>query len=154
MVKIILLSGRQNHRCYYCSLSMIYHDFTRPGLHPPNAMTKDHVIPKSYGGSGFDENMVIACYQCNGLRGNIHADVFYRLILAWYDRDPNFLYTWHHLDKHALRRYKMEVLFYQNLHLRSRRKKDSVSFYRYHKFITHHGGYLTKYRTNHVQYAH
>jgi hypothetical protein len=152
MVNIILLSGKQNHRCYYCSNSMIYHDFMSRGPHPPNAMTRDHVIPKSYGGPGLAYNIVIACRQCNGLRGNIHADIFYRLILTWYDRDPNFLYTWHQLDKYDLWRYKMEVLFYQNLHLRSRRRKNSIDFHRYQKFITHHGGYLNKYRSNQVAY--
>ncbi len=143
MVKIILLSGRQNHRCYYCSNSMIYHDFTTPGPPPPNAMTRDHVIPKSYGGSGMIHNMVIACRQCNSLRGNIHADVFYRLIFTWYERDPNFLYTWHHLDKHSLWRYKMEVLLYQKRHLKSRRRSSDVDYGRYDHFITHHGKYLT-----------
>ena len=143
MVKIILLSGEQNHRCCYCGNSMTYYDFCRKGQAPRNAMTRDHVIPKSYGGCGYHQNIVIACVQCNSLRGNIHAYVFYRLMEEWKKRDPDFTKTWYYLDRQELWRYKMEVLLYQKWHLKSLKKSSREDSGRYDHFITYHGKYLT-----------
>lgn len=154
MVKIILLSGEQNHRCCYCGNSMTYHDFCRKGPAPRNAMTRDHVIPKSYGGCGYHRNIVIACIQCNSLRGNIHAYVFHRLMEEWKKRDPDFTKTWYYLDRYELWRYKMEVLLYQKWHLKSLRRSSPEDGGRYDHFITHHGKYLTAGRNHQVFHLH
>jgi len=143
MVKIILLSGEQNHRCCYCGNSMIYHDFNRKGAIPPNAMTRDHVIPKSYGGCGYYQNIVIACRQCNSLRGNVHAHIFYQLIERWKKRNPDFAKTWYSISREEHWRYKMEVLFYQSLHLKSRRRESAEDSERYERFSTYNGKYLS-----------
>lgn len=143
MVKIILLSGEQNHRCCYCSNGMTYHNFNLRGPIPRNAMTRDHVIPKSYGGTGYYQNIVIACRQCNEIRGNLHAHVFHRLMEEWKKRDVDFIPSWYYFSKQHLWRYKMEVLLYQNLHLKSHRKRSHEDSSRYNRFMVHHGSQLT-----------
>lgn len=149
MVKIILLSGEQNHRCCYCGNSMTYHNFCSPGPIPPNAMTRDHVVPKSYGGCGYYENIVIACSQCNSLRGNLDANIFHRLMEEWKKRYQDFAKTWHYVSRADLWRFKMEVYLYQNLHLKHQRKRDVRSFNRYEKFKLHHGQSLAASRRVH-----
>lgn len=39
---------------------------------PYSQATKDHVFPKSKGGSNHDFNLVLACRECNNAKDNIH----------------------------------------------------------------------------------
>lgn len=38
--------------------------------------TRDHFIPIADGGTDNDDNIVIACYQCNNAKGNTPAEEF------------------------------------------------------------------------------
>ena len=63
------LSEQQNHRCCYCGRQ------TRmdvPISHPLLA-TFEHVQRRADNGSDDESNLVIACRECNGLRGTTSA---------------------------------------------------------------------------------
>lgn len=65
------LAGEQNWRCCYCHVTMI------PGeafANHPDALSIEHVIPKSKGGSDHWENLVAACRFCNNSRGMYDVD--------------------------------------------------------------------------------
>lgn len=62
------MTMREKSECFYCG---------KPGsLTPgPDQLTKDHVFPVSLGGGGgawSNVNIVPACLECNGLKGNMH----------------------------------------------------------------------------------
>jgi 5-methylcytosine-specific restriction endonuclease McrA len=48
---------RDRHTCQYCGKNH-------------QAMTIDHVVPKSFGGKDTWENLVCACLKCNGKKGD------------------------------------------------------------------------------------
>ena len=50
-------SGKKPRFCRYCSVLL-----TKSG---PTKATKDHVVPRSKGGSNARYNIVMACYACN-----------------------------------------------------------------------------------------
>jgi 5-methylcytosine-specific restriction endonuclease McrA len=52
---------RDHHRCFYCG---------RP------ANTVDHLKPVAQGGTDDKDNLVAACSQCNGAKGDRTADQF------------------------------------------------------------------------------
>lgn len=54
--KPLLRQPREKHECHYCGRT------TR--------LTKDHVIPRSRGGSDDDSNIVFACRNCNAAKGD------------------------------------------------------------------------------------
>lgn len=39
--------------------------------------TRDHVIPKSHGGGGGRDNIVMACYGCNRYKGTLSVNEFF-----------------------------------------------------------------------------
>jgi hypothetical protein len=54
-----LLFRRDHNLCAYCGQVYVYRDLTR-----------DHVKPRSHGGSNKWENMVTACFGCNQLKAD------------------------------------------------------------------------------------
>lgn len=52
------LFARDGHLCLYCGKQF-----------PNSELTRDHVIPKSRGGSDAWSNVVSCCYRCNHLKG-------------------------------------------------------------------------------------
>lgn len=48
---------RDSNKCQYCGKKAV-------------AMTVDHIIPKSRGGTESWENLTTACVQCNNIKGN------------------------------------------------------------------------------------
>jgi 5-methylcytosine-specific restriction endonuclease McrA len=81
---------KQDGRCKYC-LCKLNH----------KSVTRDHVRPRSAGGSDQRNNIVAACSPCNRLKGSIDVKRFMRLIsspqpgeplayrLVWMDRRIN-----------------------------------------------------------------
>lgn len=57
------LIERHNNKCHYCD-----REVNRILGHPLMA-TKDHIVPKSYGGANNLSNYVLACSTCNNKRG-------------------------------------------------------------------------------------
>jgi len=66
------LSESQNHRCCYCSCTMTLADDDAPSM-----ATREHVIPRAFGGPTEWWNLVAACRECNSLRGHMYAMKFY-----------------------------------------------------------------------------
>lgn len=66
----------QGMKCCYCLRTMAVWDHSQREATPQWAATKDHVIPKSFGGSDTQVNMVICCLTCNSERAELPADLF------------------------------------------------------------------------------
>lgn len=61
---------RQNGRCWICGEMMAKNPMkNRDGSHDGRHATIDHLIPQSQGGSDNVNNLALACYTCNCLRG-------------------------------------------------------------------------------------
>jgi len=81
---------KQEGRCKYCLCELT-----------AKTVTRDHVRPRSPGGSDQRNNIVAACGRCNRLKGSISVERFMRLItdprpgepvvyrLIWMDRRIN-----------------------------------------------------------------
>jgi 5-methylcytosine-specific restriction endonuclease McrA len=57
------LFARDHYRCQYCGRSAIE-------LRPREALTRDHLVPLSRGGTNHWSNVVTACSTCNARKGN------------------------------------------------------------------------------------
>ena len=55
----VALFARDHHRCMYCG-----------GRFADGALTRDHITPKSRGGTDRWQNIVAACRRCNHFKGN------------------------------------------------------------------------------------
>ncbi len=45
--------------------------------HRRSMATREHVIPRAFGGETTWDNLVAACSECNSLRGHVDAQAFY-----------------------------------------------------------------------------
>jgi 5-methylcytosine-specific restriction endonuclease McrA len=63
--RIRALAARDGLECYYCRLKFVTED--------DPAITFDHVISKSEGGTDALENQVLSCAPCNEKKGGIHG---------------------------------------------------------------------------------
>ena len=58
---------RKGRYCYWCNQKVAYD----PRLwQEPYAATRDHLVPRSLGGSNAHWNIVVACRKCNMARGS------------------------------------------------------------------------------------
>lgn len=55
-------------RCFYCDRQVLYRHEACGGKQHLR-LTRDHLIPRSRGGSDGAANIVAACYACNNRRG-------------------------------------------------------------------------------------
>lgn len=77
------LMRRDGELCHYCECAMVM-----PGPRTaPDAMTLEHIVPQSYGGSDDITNLVLACSDCNNTRGN-------DLDFCWCERCKRVLDKW------------------------------------------------------------
>ena len=68
---------RQSTHCHWCNQELA----SAPGYE--NSFTRDHVVPKSNGGSFRIQNIVASCERCNRYRGDMPAAEFARLITEY-----------------------------------------------------------------------
>lgn len=73
--RLISLAEAQNWRCAYCAIVMQADD-----KEAPDAITRDHFVPKCEGGPNHVDNVVVACRDCNNGRGNMAAIKFFYLV--------------------------------------------------------------------------
>lgn len=57
------LIKRHQGRCHYCN------ERTDRKIGSPRQATKEHVVPRAFGGANSIENYVLACSDCNNKRG-------------------------------------------------------------------------------------
>jgi hypothetical protein len=142
MGKIHHLSECQNHRCCYCGHPMIDIEIHHLPTIPHNAMTKEHVEPKSYGGIANRENLVAACSLCNYLRGNMDYVAFSNLVQKWFRRDKTLKARWHQLTREERYFFKQICLVTQERQLRGLASKHALYAERHTIFIAHYGEQL------------
>lgn len=135
MVDIIALSARQNHRCCYCGHEMVRHSHINRQPTPRNAITKDHVEPRTYGGETTWWNLVAACCQCNQLRGEMEATAFYNLMQKWFKRDPTLRSRWHQIDRDELIEFKIQCLTVHARQLRGLGRNNIEYAFRHFDFV-------------------
>ncbi len=101
---------------------------------PRNAPTKDHLGARVYGGPTTPQNLVMACSQCNGLRGEIDAMTFVNLMLKWFKRDETLRARWHNLSREELWSLKQQCLrvYAKQLNGQARRYRELA--FRHHDF--------------------
>lgn len=83
--KLITLSGSQNHRCCYCGRETWHPDIFDYGKSNRSYQTRatlEHLLPDSQGGTYRLENLVMACGECNGARGDLPLEAFMESIYA------------------------------------------------------------------------
>ena len=144
MVHIRDLCGPQNHRCCYCGHRMEEIDKRILPYMPQNAATKEHVIPKSYGGETKFENLVAACSLCNYLRGNMDYIAFSNLIKKWFKQDVTLRARWHEISREERFRFKQQCLGTHERQLRGLGRKHILYRERHEIFISHYGDRFQK----------
>ena len=99
MTSLTHLSGCQNHRCAYCGVVMVLVEIERSDRkprrnRPPQGQSwgayqrsrkarrasRDHFVPKGFGGADTEDNLIAACRWCNNYRGNQPAEVAFERI--------------------------------------------------------------------------
>ena len=70
------LVRRHGNLCHWCKTPV---SMNVPAEHPL-APTREHLVPKSLGGTGLVDNIAIVHRHCNHLRGTIDAGAFRRLM--------------------------------------------------------------------------
>ena len=101
---------KENNYCWYCGKEM-----------EPSKLTKDHVFPRSKGGTNVMDNIIMVCKTCNSSKGNMDLFEWYATvrkewpplnILIHYLKNIN-LYSIENglMDKHAEEMDAMELPF-------------------------------------------
>lgn len=66
---------RMGHQCAYCGANVTFSDRAEPDERP----TRDHIVPRSRGGTDAKANIAIACADCNVEKGKLDGEEF----IAW-----------------------------------------------------------------------
>ena len=101
---------KENNYCWYCGKEM-----------EPSKLTKDHVFPRSKGGTNVMDNIIMVCKTCNSSKGNMDLFEWYATvrkewpplnILIHYLKNI-YLYSIENglMDKHAEEMDAMELPF-------------------------------------------
>jgi len=61
--QLAALRRKFDNRCHYCG------EECNSRVNSPRQATKEHVVPRSYGGANSITNYVLACSECNNERG-------------------------------------------------------------------------------------
>lgn len=117
------LSEPQNHRCCYCGHGIERYKPRAGESLPPNAITRDHIHPKSQGGKNAG-NLLAACYVCNFLRGDMDAYAFYNLLQRLFQRSPRLRRDWHSLKRETIANLRVRFLLTHERRLRGIAKYD------------------------------
>lgn len=78
MTKLRKMLKRQKGCCAYCKRGLVISKNREAGKLKPNEATLDHVMPKH---SGWERagNEVVACHECNHLKGPLDGKTFREL---------------------------------------------------------------------------
>ena len=79
--KLARLSEAQNHRCAYCQQDTFLGEVLPKSMNWNQRATLEHFVPQSENvQTNKDENLIMACDECNATRGSSDAFIFYRTI--------------------------------------------------------------------------
>ena len=117
---VTALLEAQNYCCCYCHHVMPTNKKLQTIRNQP---TKDHVEPRCHGGRTEADNLVMACAQCNHIRGAMDAEVFYDLICYWFERDSTLRKRWHLISRTQFVRLKNECSRIHRLQWQRRLRK-------------------------------
>ncbi len=67
------LCEAQNYRCCFCSHEMNHEQGS------DKRATREHVIPRAFGGANSWDNTAASCSECNTMRGPMDAALFYEM---------------------------------------------------------------------------
>ncbi len=134
-IHIERIARKQYYRCYYCDHPMIRHRHIEGQATPRDAMTKDHYIPRAWGGPTVPKNIVAACCQCNTLRGDMDAEAFYNLMQKWFKRRPYLWVRWHQLSEEELYLLKLHCIQVHERQLRGKARRHIEFAYRHISFV-------------------
>lgn len=70
-----LLFEREREHCFWCGRQV-----QMKVKAVADAASRDHIIPRSEGGSDDLNNLVLSCFRCNQERGNMPAQAFGKLM--------------------------------------------------------------------------
>lgn len=71
------LCESQNWRCCYCGIRLSETPFQK------DSATIEHVVPRKWGGSNKEDNLVIACGECNVRRADNFWPVHHELLTLY-----------------------------------------------------------------------
>ncbi len=128
------IAHSQNYFCFYCNHRMHRHIHVLGTPTPRDAITKDHFIPRVYGGVTTAQNIVAACCLCNNLRGEMEAVAFKNLIEKWFKRDPFLWIRWHTISGQELSRLKLNCITVHERQLRGKARRCVDIAYRHLEF--------------------
>ena len=114
--------------CFYCGVQLV-----KSGHNVPNRLTKDHVIPRSSGGTSCVGNLVRACRRCNSWKGSLSLEEFLKVL-------PVLLKTHREMNKKQIkivRRYALNYYDYPGTNRAEKLSKDK-QYAAAHTGWTHH----------------
>lgn len=87
--KLSRLSEAQNHRCAYCQRKTYFSLVKPEGMKKNQRATLDHYIPVSKPvQTNKDDNLIMACWLCNTLRGDRNPIAFYERLHQIVEQKP------------------------------------------------------------------
>ena len=66
--------------CHYCGRKLRWSKPYEVSRNAGDRVTLDHIVPKSAGGRWHTNNLVIACWDCNQLRGSQNYEEFIKAL--------------------------------------------------------------------------
>jgi len=132
---IMHLAEVQRDHCCYCMHRMIVYMPQKGEALPRNAQTKDHFEPRCHGGPTTSENLVLACSQCNRLRGDMDAHAFFNLLQKWFKQNPDLQERWHDADQETLKAIHEHCKRVHESYLRGRGKRSVEHAFRHYEWL-------------------
>lgn len=100
----------RNTCCMCCGIPQVSSTYFQKPDKTLVRSTVDHVLLKSLGGSNNDSNLVLMCYDCNQMRGNLFAELDQFISWYWSDMplptEKNFSYL---KDKPQSKKNKIKI---------------------------------------------
>lgn len=83
---------KKRNNCFYCNREMDY-----------KIRTRDHIIPRSRGGTGLKDNTIYACIYCNRWKRDSDLSTWYSLVDSALRSPPR------HYDKEKIKNIMMSI---------------------------------------------
>lgn len=69
----------QRGRCVFCGRIVPKGEFSRGGRKRTRYATREHIVPRSQGGTNEWTNMTMSCNICNNMRGDMPFSMFLKI---------------------------------------------------------------------------